>query len=249
MGRSLVDQGIRTGQGDYWVRTGFAKVFIDGTLGDGTAAMFEPFTDNPDSRGIPMMTQQELDDLVLLADRNGLQVGVHAIGDQGSDMVLNAYEKAALVNGRHDMRFAETRVGIDRCKTAYAWRSLLDSGAVLSFRTDWSVEPLDPMRGVFSAVTRTNIQRMEPKTGWFPEQKLTVWEAINYYTWGSAYGEHLEGVKGTLAPGRLADLVVMDRDLFTIPPEEILKAQVDVTITGGRVVWDRAKGEWNGGLD
>jgi predicted amidohydrolase YtcJ len=212
-------------------------------------------------------------------------VGIHAIGDQGSDLVLNAYEKAALVNGKHDMRhriehaqllipddirrfgqlgvvasmqpthcttdmrFAETRVGIDRCKTAYAWRSLLDSGAVLSFGTDWSVEPLDPMRGVFSAVTRTNIQRMEPKTGWFPEQKLTVWEAIYYYTWGSAYGEHLEGVKGTLAPGRLADLVVMDRDLFTIPPEEILKAQVDVTITGGRVVWDRVNGEWNGGLD
>jgi len=143
-----------------------------------------------------------------------------------------------------DMRFAEERVGYDRCKTAYAWRSLIESGAVPAFGTDWSVEPLDPMRGVFSAVTRTNIQSMEPETGWFPEQSLTVWEAIYYYTWGSAYANHLEDVKGTLAPGRLADIVIMDRDLFTIPAEEILEARVDYTIVGGRVVWDRARGTY-----
>ncbi len=137
-----------------------------------------------------------------------------------------------------DMRFAETRVGRERCKTAYPWRSLVLGGAMLAFGTDWSVEPLDPMRGVFSCVTRTNIQRMEAKSGWFPEQKLSVWESIYYYTYGSAYGEHLENVKGSLAPGRLADLVVMDRDLFTIPATEILEARVDMTIVGGRIVWD-----------
>lgn len=276
--RALAERGIRTGQGDYWVRIGFLKGYIDGTLGDGTAAMFEPFEDRPESRGLPRLTQEELNEQVVYADRMGFQIGIHAIGDRGAYLVLNAYEKAALVNGtkdrRHriehaqlirpddirrfgqlgvvasmqqthcttDMRFAETRVGYDRSKTAYAWRSLLDSGAILAFGTDWSVEPLDPMRGVFSSVTRTNIQKMEPKTGWFPEQKLTVWESIYYYTWGSAYGEHLENVKGSLAPGRLADLVIMDRDLFTIPPEEILEAKVDVTIVGGRVVWDRAAG-------
>jgi hypothetical protein len=190
---------------------------------------------------------------------------------------LNAYEKAASVNGtrdmRHrvehaqlitpddirrfgalgvvpsmqqthattDMRFAEVRVGRERSKTAYAWRSLIDGGAVLAFGTDWAVEPLDPMRGVFSSVTRTNIQAMEPLTGWFPEQKLSVWESIYYYTYGSAYGDHLENVKGSLAPGRLADLVVMDRDLFTVPTEQILSAKVDYTVVGGRVVWDRAR--------
>ena len=143
-----------------------------------------------------------------------------------------------------DMRFAETRVGWERCKTAYAWRSLRDSDAMLAFGTDWSVEPLDPMRGVFSGVTRTNIQAMEPRTGWFPEQKLSVWESIYYYTYGSAYGEHMENIKGSLAPGRLADFVVMNQDLFIIRPTEILEANVDYTLVGGRVVWDRAANRW-----
>ena len=278
--RQLAAQGVRTGQGDYWVRTGFLKGYIDGTMGDGTAAMFEPFSDRADFLGLPTMTQEELDEAVVFADRMGFQVGVHAIGDKGTNMVLNAYEKAAITNGtknrRHrvehaqiihpddlrrfgrlgvvpsmqqthcttDQRFVPGRIGYERSKTSYAWRSLLDGGAVLAFGTDWSVEPLDPMRGVFSSVTRTNIQEMEPKSGWFPEQKLSVWESIYYYTFGSAYGEHLEGVKGTLAPGRLADMVIMDRDLFTIDPAEILEAQVDYTIVGGRVVWDRANNKY-----
>jgi predicted amidohydrolase YtcJ len=252
------------------------KGFIDGTLGDGTAAMFEPFADREGFLGLPRMTQEQLDSAVILADRLGFQIGIHAIGDKGSHMVLDAYEKAATRNGtrdmRHriehaqiikpddlarfgqlgvvasmqqthattDMRFAETRIGVERSKTAYAWRSILDGGGMLAFGTDWSVEPLDPMRGVFSSYTRTNIQRMEPKEGWFPEQKLTMWESIYYYTHGSAYAEHLENVKGALAVGRLADLVVLDHDLFTIPADQILQTKADYTVVGGRVVWDRA---------
>jgi predicted amidohydrolase YtcJ len=278
--RQLAAQGIRTGQGDDWVRVGFLKGFIDGTLGDGTAAMFEPFADRPDFVGLPRMTQEQVDSAVMLADRLGFQVGIHAIGDKGTSMVLNAYAKAAQRNGtsgmRHrvehaqlitpddirrfgqlgvvasmqpthattDMRFADTRVGYERTKTAYPWRSLLNAGAMLSFGTDWSVEPLDPMRGVFSAVTRTNIQRMEPKEGWFPEQKMSVWEAIYYYTYGSAYGEKMENLKGSLAVGRLADFVVMERDLFVVPADQILSTKVDMTVVGGRLVWDRATGRY-----
>ena len=274
--QSLADQGVRTGQGDLWVRVGFLKGFIDGTLGDGTAAMFEPFADREGFLGLPRMTQEQLDSAVILADRLGFQIGIHAIGDKGSHMVLDAYEKAAARNGTHgmrhriehaqiikpddlgrfgqlgviasmqlthattDLRFAETRIGVERAKTSYAWRSILETGGMLAFGTDWSVEPLDPMRGVFSSFTRTNIQRMEPKDGWFPEQRLTMWESIYYYTWGSAYAEHLENLKGSLAVGRLADLVVLDHDLFSVPAEQILQTKVDFTIVGGRVVWDRA---------
>jgi hypothetical protein len=277
---SLARRGIRTGDGDLWVRVGFLKGYIDGTLGDGTAAMFEPFSDREGFLGLPTMTQAELDAAVSLADRSGFQIGIHAIGDKGASMVLDAFERARLATGqtdrRHriehaqvvhpddirrfgllgvipsmqqthcttDMRFAETRVGIERCKTSYAWRSLLDSGAVLAFGTDWPVEPLDPMRGVFSSVTRTNIQEMKPETGWFPEQKLTVWESVYYYTYGSAYAEHLDHVKGTLSAGKLADMVVLDANLFTIVPERILDVKVDYTIVGGRVVWDRAADGW-----
>lgn len=280
--RQLAAQGVRTGQGDDWVRVGFLKGFIDGTLGDGTAAMFEPFADRPDFVGLPRMTQEQVDSAVIIADRLGFQIGIHAIGDKGTSMVLNAYAKAAQRNGtagmRHrvehaqlitpddirrfgqlgviasmqpthattDMRFADTRVGYERTKTAYPWRSLLDAGAMLSFGTDWSVEPLDPMRGVFSAATRTNIQRMEPKEGWFPEQKLSIWESIYYYTYGSAYGERMENLKGSLAVGRLADFVVMERDLFVIPTDQILQTKVDYTVVGGRVVWDRAAGTYLG---
>lgn len=275
-------RGMRSGQGDDWVRVGFLKGFIDGTLGDGTAAMFEPFTDRPESKGLPRMTQRRLDSMVILADRLGFQVGIHAIGDQGVHMVLNAYEQAALINGtkdiRHrvehaqliappdiqrfgklgvvasmqpthattDMRFAETRVGRERVKTAYPWRSLIASGGVIAFGTDWSVEPLDPMRGVFSAYARMNIEKMEPTDGWLPEQKLTMWESLYYYTWGSAFGEHMEHVKGSLAPGRFADIVVLDKDLYRIPAAEILTTKVDYTIVGGRVVWDRATGTFAG---
>jgi predicted amidohydrolase YtcJ len=278
--QALADRGIRTGQGDDWVRVGFLKGFIDGTLGDGTAAMFEPFADRADFHGLPRMSQEQLDSAVVLADRLGFQIGIHAIGDKGVNMVLNAYERAALRNGtkglRHriehaqlikpddiarfgrlgvvasmqqthattDMRFAEQRVGAERAKTAYPWRGILDFGGMLAFGTDWSVEPLDPMRGVFSSVTRTNIQRMEPKEGWFPEQKLSVWESVYYYTVGSAYGEHMENLKGSLAPGRFADFVVLDRDLFTIPHDQILQTKVDYTFVGGRIVWDRAAGRY-----
>jgi len=271
--RWLHERGVVTGQGDHWVRDVFLKAYIHRTHGDGTAAMFAPFTDRPDFDGLPTMTQDELDAAVVEADRLGFQVGIHAIGDRGAHMVLNAFEKAANINGkkdrRHriehaqvihrddirrfgklgviasmqpthcttDMRFAERRIGRLRCRTAYPWRSLLDSGAVLAFGTDWSVEPLDPMRGVFSGITRTNIQRMEPKTGWFPEQKLTAWETIRAYTWGAAFGEHQDLVKGTLAAGRLCDLVVLDRDVFTIPAAEILQTRVVRTVVGGRIVW------------
>lgn len=273
-------QGLHSGDGDHWVRLGILKGFVDGTLGDGTAAMFEPFADRPDFTGLPRMTQEELTEAVVTADRLGFQVGVHAIGDRGVHMVLNAYEDAAIRNGtsgrRHriehaqlidpydiprfgrlgvipsmqqthqttDMRFAEGRVGFERSKTAYPWRSLIQTGAVLAFGTDWSVEPLDPMRGVFSSYTRTNIQEMAPDEGWFAEQKLTMWESLYYYTVGSAYGEHMEDVKGSLQPGRLADLVVLDRNLYEIDPADILETRVDFTVVGGRVVWDRASGRF-----
>jgi len=276
----LHDMGLHTGDGDHWVRLGMLKGFVDGTLGDGTAAMFEPFADRPDFTGLPRMSQEELTEAVVEADRLGFQVGIHAIGDRGVHMVLNAYEAAALRNGtsgrRHrvehaqlikpddiarfgrlgvipsmqqthqttDMRFAEGRIGLERSKTAYPWRSLLNAGAVLAFGTDWSVEPLDPMRGVFSSTTRMNIQEMGPPEGWFPEQKLTLWESLYYYAWGSAFGEHMEQVKGSLAPGRLADMVVLDRNLFVVSPEEILETKVDYTIVGGQVIWDRAEGRF-----
>ncbi len=138
-----------------------------------------------------------------------------------------------------DMRFCEARIGKERSRGAYAWRSLLDKGARLAFGSDWPVEPLDPMRGLYSAVTRTNIEGGFPEGGWFPEQKLTMAEAIGLFTKGAAYASFEEDVKGTLEPGKLADMVVLSKDLFTIAPREILTTEVLVTILGGRIVFQR----------
>lgn len=138
-----------------------------------------------------------------------------------------------------DMRWAETRIGRERAaEGAYVWRSLLDAGATVIFGTDFAVEPMAPVEGIYSAVTRQS--REEPGTppgGWLPEQRLTREEAIRLYTAASAYGEWQEARKGTLRPGMLADLVVWDRDLLTVPEAEILQATPDLTVVDGRVVF------------
>ena len=270
--KKYLEIGKRYPKEGNWIRFGYLKAFIDGTIGSGTALMFEPFADNPGSSGLAMMTYDEFEKMIVIADKYGFQIGVHAIGDKGNNWTLNAYEKAQQVNGkresRHrdehtqtlqlsdiprfarlgvipsmqpthcisDKKFYEKRVGIERCKGAYAWRSLVDAGSILAFGTDYQVEPLNPMEGLYAAVTRKD-RLGEEGNGWFPEQKLTMEEAIKYYTFGSAYAQFMENRKGIIKPGYLADIVITDKDLLTIPETEIMRTRVDYTITGGKVVY------------
>jgi predicted amidohydrolase YtcJ len=134
-----------------------------------------------------------------------------------------------------DGRWAEKRIGRERIKTTYAFRSLLDAGAVLTFGSDWFVAPLSPILGIHAAVTRQTIDGKNPQ-GWVPEQKISVEEAIRAYTASCAYAEFAEKDKGTLQVGKLADLVVLSQDLFKINPNDIEKTKVVYTIVGGRVV-------------
>jgi predicted amidohydrolase YtcJ len=138
-----------------------------------------------------------------------------------------------------DGRWAEKRIGHERARTAYAFRSLLDSGAVLAFGSDWTVAPLDPVLGIYAATTRRTLDGKNPG-GWIPEQKITVEEAVRAYTVGSAYAEFAEQLKGTITPGKLADLVILSQDIFKIDPVEIEKVRVQTTIMGGRVVYEAA---------
>ncbi len=259
-----------------WIRFGYLKAFIDGTIGSGTALMFEPFSDNPSTSGLAMMPYEEFERMVVTADSMGFQIGVHSIGDKGNNWTLNAYEKAMTENGsrdsRHrdehaqtlqlsdiprfgrlgviasmqpthcisDKRFCEKRIGTERSKGAYAWRSLLNAGAKVAFGTDYQVEPLNPMEGLYAAVTRKD-RLGEEGEGWFPEEKLTMEEAIELYTLGAAYSQFMEDRKGIIKPGYLADIVITDRDLLTIPEDQIMKTKVDYTITGGRVVWEAGR--------
>jgi predicted amidohydrolase YtcJ len=139
-----------------------------------------------------------------------------------------------------DGRWAEKRIGHERARSSYAWRSMLDAGAPLAFGTDWPVAPLDPLLGIYAAVTRATLDGRHPE-GWFPEQRLSVEEALRAYTQGSAYAAFEEKEKGTIAPGKLADIVVLSDDLFSVPPEKIKEARVVITIVGGKVVYQFAQ--------
>ena len=257
-----------------WIRFGYLKGFIDGTLGSGTALFFDPYEDAPDTSGLPQMPYDVLEETVVAADKAGFQIGIHAIGDRANHWVLNAYEKARQLHGardsRHriehaqvlcdgdmarfaalgvvasmqpthcitDKRFAEKRIGAARCKGAYAWQCLLDAGAMIAFGTDYPVEPINPLEGLYAAVTRKD-RAGEPGDGWFSDQRLSLEKAIELYTLGSAYAEFMEDRKGMIKAGYLGDVVVFDRNLMTMPPDQIMSARVDYTIVGGTVVYRR----------
>lgn len=272
----LVQTGGRARLGTAMLRTGGVKGFADGSLGSTTALLFEPYNDAPNTTGIPsdeMFPEDAMLERVRGADRAGLQVIIHAIGDRANDIILSIYEQVEREDGNRDRRFriehaqhlrqrdlprfgkdhiiasmqpyhaiddgrwAERRIGHERAKTTYALRSLLDSGAPMAFGTDWTVAPLDPLPTIYAAVTRRTLDGEHPD-GWIPEQRISVEEAVRAYTEGSAYAEFQEQKKGTIASGKLADLVVLSDDIFTIDPKDIQKAKVVLTIMDGRVVYE-----------
>lgn len=273
---SYIELSKRYPRDSNWIRFSYLKCFIDGTLGSGTALMFEPFDDRPETSGLEMIPYEKFEKMVIIADRMGFQIGVHAIGDKGNNRTLNAYEKALMDNGKRDSRhriehaqvlrisdiprfselgvlpsmqpthcisdkrFCEKRIGTERSGGAYAWKSLLNSGATLALGTDYQVEPLNPMEGLYAAVTRKD-RHGETGEGWMPGEKLTMEEAIKYYTWGSACSQFMENRKGMIRKGYLADIVITDKDLLTIPESEIMKTRVDYTITGGKVVYQSGR--------
>jgi predicted amidohydrolase YtcJ len=138
-----------------------------------------------------------------------------------------------------DGRWAEPRIGHDRASRTYAFRTFLNQGVRLAFGTDWDVAPLNPMMGIYAAVTRATLDGKNPN-GWFPEQKLTVAEAVEGYTMGSAYAEFQETEKGSITPGKLADMVLLSDDIFSIDPAKIRDVKVLKTFVGGKLVWDAA---------
>jgi hypothetical protein len=278
--QALARTGLRAHFGSDMLRVGGLKGFADGSLGSTTALLFEPYNDAPDTHGLRGEEMDGMLERARGADRAGLQVMIHAIGDQANDEILKIYEQVIKENGARDRRFriehaqhlrardiprfpksgviasmqpyhciddgrwAEKRIGHARARTTYAFRSLLDVGAMLAFGTDWSVAPLNPMLGIYAAVTRRTLDGKHPD-GWIPGQKITVAEAVRAYTYGSAYAEGTEKVKGSLAPGKLADMVLVSDDIFKIDPVLIEKTRVLLTIMDGRVVY-QSEGEKNG---
>lgn len=264
---------LRARHHDAWLRFDAIKAFVDGVVEAKTAAMLEPYPDG--GTGLPNWTPAALTAAVVAADTAGLQVWLHAIGDGGVRMALDAHEAALRANERADRRgrieHIETispadyprflalgviasmqplhanpdqnlemvwarNAGPDRAGRGFSWGNLERAGARLVFGSDWPVVTSDVRRGLYCAVTRKT-REGKPPGGWLPGQAVSLESAIRHYTVDAAYASFEEGVKGSLAPGALADLVVLSEDLFKEPPEAILRAKVVLTVAGGRVVY------------
>lgn len=267
--------GIRRAFGSPYLRVGALKGFADGSLGSSTAYFFEPFIDDAANHGLLSDEMQPLDKMqerMIAADKAGLQLCIHAIGDQAISIVLDLFEKVVAANGERDRRFriehaqhmawkdfdrfaklhviasmqpyhaiddgrwAEKRIGPERIKSTYAFRTFLDKGVTLAFGTDWNVAPLNPLESLYAAVTRATLDGKNPN-GWVPEQKITLEEAVKAYTMGSAFAEFQENEKGSITRGKLADMVILSDDIFAIAPEKIRDVKVLTTIVGGKTVF------------
>jgi len=136
-----------------------------------------------------------------------------------------------------DGRWAGKRLGHDRARYSYAWHSFLSHGVTLALGTDWPVAPLNPLLGLYAAVTRATLDGKNPD-GWFPEEKITLPEAVEAYTMGSAFAEFQEHEKGSITPGKLADMVILSDNIFDFKPEAIRNVKVETTIVGGKVVYE-----------
>ncbi len=271
----LRDRVASAGRGDEWLAIGALKGFIDGSLGSHTAAMIEPFDDEPGNCGLFLNTRDDLYRWTLGADAAGLHLIVHAIGDLANRTQLDIYERVTRDNGPRDRRFriehaqhmapddvrrfgalgviasvqpyhaiddgrwAERVVGAERARMTYAFRSLLDGGATLALGSDWFVAPPSPLEGIYAAVTRRTLDGAHPD-GWIPEQRITVEEALRGYTIDAAYASFDEREKGSISRGKLADLVLIDRDITRVAAEAIAEARVMMTVVGGRIVHEAA---------
>jgi len=267
-------------QSDNMLHTGMLKGFMDGSLGSHTAALLEPYADDPKNSGLPQYDPAKLNEMTQERGLAGFQIGFHAIGDRGVQMALDAFAGAekearekrmkaanagedyrlriehaqvttpaqialfqqlkviASMQPNHlltDMNWARARLGPNRAEHSYAWADFLKHGVTLAFGTDYPVEPVTPFRGLYAAVTRKS---ENGKAEYYPEEKLTIDQAIAAYTTGAAFAEFAEKEKGLIAPGMLADVVVLDRDVTAIPPPKILETKVLRTIVGGKSVYE-----------
>lgn len=264
---------------DEWISAGAVKFFLDGVVESHTAAMLEPYSDDPTQMGKlfwdPATYKKEIAEL----DRRGLQVFTHAIGTKAVRLALDAYQEAAEANhtrdARHRIEHIETitaqdiprfgkqgviasmqplhaypdddtlkiwarNAGPDRASRAWPWQGIENGGGVLAFGSDWPVVTLNPWPGVQNAVTRQTTEG-KPPGGWVPEQRISLADTIKAYTLNAAFAGHREKSEGSLEPGKVADLIVLEQDLFKIPASELSKTEVMLTMVGGKTVYQSPK--------
>ena len=256
-----------------WLRVSAVKLYIDDVIEPHTAAMLEPYTDRPNTRGQLDYPADEFKQVVARLDAMKFQVFIHSIGDRGIRTALDAIEHAEQQNGPRDRRYQLVHIeclnpqdiprfkqlGVVACmqprhgapditgqwakavgplRSRYAWafRSLRDAGATLAFSSDWNVAEMEPVIGIYTALTRKGLDG-KPEGGWIPEQTVDLETAIRAYTINGAYANFVEGNRGSITPGKYADLVLLSDDLFKIPPAKIKDVKTVWTVVGGRQVY------------
>lgn len=272
---NLVNAGIQVGFGSNKIKLGSVKAYADGSLGSSTALMFKPYNQNPNTKGLAsdIVINGNLTKWATDADKNHLQLSIHAIGDSANYLMLKLFENITKTNPKWDRRFriehaqhvrmediplfaklgviasvqpyhciddgvwAAKRIGT-RIDYTHPYKSFLEAGIKLCMGSDWSVAPLNAIVGIYAAVTRQTVDGGNPM-GWIPKQKISVVDAIKGYTINNAYAAFEEKEKGSIEPGKLADMVVLSEDILTIKPEKIQNVKVLMTIFDGKIVYEK----------
>jgi predicted amidohydrolase YtcJ len=264
---------------DKWIAGGAVKTMLDGVVEAHTAAMLEPYSDDPSQSGKLFWDPEQYKAGIAEIDSRGLQIFTHAIGDKAVRLALDAYQNAAQKNKTKDARprieHIETisaadidrfgkigviasmqplhsypdddtlniwsrNIGPERASRPWVWHSIQDRGGALAFGSDWPVVTLNPWKGVQTAVTRQTHEG-KPAEGFVPRQRLNLEDTIHGYTLGAAFAGRREKTEGSLEPGKLADFILLDQDLFKIEPSEIDKTEVLFTVVGGKIVYQSPK--------
>ena len=255
------------GSGDNMARMLGVKVFVDGSLAARTAALREPYIDDPEAKGQLLYSQKELNALVVKAQKSNLRLAIHAMGDQAIDLTLTAIEKALMELPRKSHRYrlehasvlnqdlirrikklgiivsvqpkcvlsefsvwsAVDRLGAKRARWLYPLKTLINEGIQVIGGSDCPMEPLSPLLGIQAAVTRQ----------YFPEEQITVDEALRMYTLNAAYASSEESIKGSIEEGKVADITVLSGDPTAVPPNKIGEINVNMTVVGGKIAYQR----------
>ena len=272
---NLVNAGIQVGFGSNKIKLGSLKAYADGSLGSSTALMFKPYDQNPNTKGLAsdIVINGNLTKWATDADKNHLQLSIHAIGDSANYLMLKLFEEITKTNPKWDRRFriehaqhvrlediplfaklnvvasvqpyhciddgvwAAKRIG-KRIDYTHPYKTFLEAGVKLCMGSDWSVAPLNAIVGIYAAVTRQTLDGGNPM-GWIPKQKISVVDAIKGYTINNAYAAFEEKEKGSIEPGKLADMVVLSDDILTIKPEKIQNVKVLMTVFDGKIVYEK----------
>lgn len=266
-------EGFEINQNTDHLWLGHVKLYADGSMGANTAFLHEPYDDQPENYGLPVLDRKELEAGVEFAYERGYGVMIHAIGDKA---VTNALESIASARKKYpclprdriehvqifrfrdlqlfvdhnitasvqpvfiasDRFSAEKKWGEKRCRNSYAWRTLMDKKILLQFGSDSPVEPVNPVLGIFTAVERKDYKN-KTHDKWFPEQSLTLEEAIIGFTRQAAFTSGKENQLGVIAPGKLADLTIFNQDLFCVPKNQWPEIEVEMTIVNGEIVYEK----------